>query len=177
MSTKRPERLILDRTPTAIGEALIVTDEAGVLRAFNWVEYEPAMRRSLERHYGAVPVVAGVGAREVRRAFEAYFAGELAAVEQLPWATGGTAFQQKVWAALRTIPAGQTLSYSGLAARIGQPAAVRAVGLANGQNPISVMLPCHRVIGAAGDLTGYGGGLSRKRWLLRHEGAAFRDAA
>jgi methylated-DNA-[protein]-cysteine S-methyltransferase len=177
MSIKPPERLAFETLPTAVGDALIVTDEAGVLRAFNWSEYEPAMRRGLEAHYGEVPLVAATAPSKVRRAFEAYFAGDLTALEDLPWATGGTAFQRTVWAALRTIPAGQTLSYSGLASRIGKPAAVRAVGLANGRNPISVMLPCHRVIGAAGDLTGYGGGLPRKRWLLRHEGAAFRDAA
>jgi O-6-methylguanine DNA methyltransferase len=135
------------------------------------------LRRQLAAHYGELPSAAGGVPAHVRRAFEAYFAGDLQALETLPWATGGTAFQRAVWAALRTIPAGGTVSYAGLAARIGRPAAMRAVGLANGRNPISVMLPCHRVIGAAGDLTGYGGGLARKRWLLRHEGAAFKDAA
>ena len=86
--------------------------------------------------------------------------------------TGGTAFQKAVWAALRAIPAGETRSYSQLAAAIGSPKAVRAAGLANGQNPIAVVVPCHRVIGANGTLTGYAGGLERKRWLLAHEGAA-----
>ena len=83
----------------------------------------------------------------------------------------GTPFQKTVWRALREIPCGQAISYSELARRIGRPAAVRAVGLANGLNPISVIVPCHRVIGANGTLTGYGGGLERKRWLLSHEGA------
>jgi methylated-DNA-[protein]-cysteine S-methyltransferase len=91
--------------------------------------------------------------------------------------TGGTAFQRKVWHALTTIPVGETRSYGQLAAQIGAPSAVRAVGLANGANPIGVVIPCHRVIGADGSLTGFGGGLPRKRWLLKHEGAAFKDAA
>jgi methylated-DNA-[protein]-cysteine S-methyltransferase len=81
-----------------------------------------------------------------------------------------------VWAALATIPLGETLSYGALATKLGCPSAARAVGLANGANPISVVVPCHRVIGADGSLTGYGGGIERKRWLLNHEGAAFRGA-
>ena len=87
---------------------------------------------------------------------------------------GGTDFQRSVWDALRTIPAGETLSYAALAERVGRPTAVRAVGLANGTNPIAVIVPCHRVIGSDSSLTGYGGGLDRKRWLLEHEGAAFQ---
>jgi methylated-DNA-[protein]-cysteine S-methyltransferase len=82
-----------------------------------------------------------------------------------------------VWQALATIPVGQTWTYAQLAAAIGKPKAVRAVGLANGANPVPIVVPCHRVIGAGGSLTGFGGGLERKRWLLRHEGAAFNDAA
>ncbi len=87
----------------------------------------------------------------------------------------GTPFQRRVWAALTHIPAGETRSYGAQATQIGRPSAVRAVGLANGQNPIGLVVPCHRVIGADGSLTGYGGGIERKRWLLRHEGAAFKD--
>jgi len=83
--------------------------------------------------------------------------------------TGGTPFQQEVWRSLRAIPCGTTTSYGKLAAQIGRPAAVRAVGLANGANPVAVVIPCHRVIGSNGSLTGYGGGLERKRWLLDHE--------
>jgi methylated-DNA-[protein]-cysteine S-methyltransferase len=176
MTAKLPERLTFERLPTPIGEGLIVTDENGVLRAFNWAEYEAMMRRGLEAHYGRVPVQEGRATDAVRRAFETYFAGNIRALEGLAWATGGTDFQRSVWAALCTIPAGETVSYRELAQRIGNPKAVRAVGLANGQNPIAIMAPCHRVIGADRSLTGYGGGLDRKRWLLRHEGAAFRDA-
>jgi methylated-DNA-[protein]-cysteine S-methyltransferase len=103
---------------------------------------------------------------------EAYFAGNRAALDDLQTATNGTPFQRKVWAALRTIEAGETVSYGTLAVRIGQPTAARAVGLANGQNPIAIVVPCHRVIGADASLTGYGGGIERKRWLLAHEACA-----
>ena len=105
---------------------------------------------------------------QARAQLQAYFAGELRGFD-LPLAADGTPFQQRVWRALCDSPYGETISYGELARRIGQPAASRAVGLANGQNPISIVVPCHRVIGANGALTGYGGGLERKRWLLEHE--------
>jgi len=104
-------------------------------------------------------------------AVAAYFAGDPGAIDDLPAAPKGTVFQETCWTALRTIPGGTTISYRQLAERIGRPTATRAVGLANGQNPVSLVVPCHRVIGADGSLTGYGGGLPRKLWLLRHEGA------
>jgi methylated-DNA-[protein]-cysteine S-methyltransferase len=175
MTDAQPEALTLDRLATPIGEALIVTDEAGRLRAFNWRDYEPAMRRWLARHYPKAPLAEGRG--PLRAAFEAYFAGDARALEETPWRASGTAFQLSVWTALCSIPAGETLSYAGLAARLGRPTAVRAVGLANGANPVAVVVPCHRVIGSSGLLTGYGGGLPRKRWLLAHEGASFREQA
>lgn len=99
---------------------------------------------------------------------KAYFAGQLTDFD-LPLALDGTEFQQTVWAGLRQIPYGETISYGELATRIGQPSASRAVGLANGRNPVSIVVPCHRVIGASGSLTGYGGGLDRKRFLLSLE--------
>jgi methylated-DNA-[protein]-cysteine S-methyltransferase len=102
-----------------------------------------------------------------------YFAGERVDFD-LPLRPRGTPFQQRVWAALREIPYGETVSYGELARRLGTPGASRAVGLANGRNPISIVIPCHRVIGADGSLTGYGGGLARKSWLLEHEGAVQR---
>jgi methylated-DNA-[protein]-cysteine S-methyltransferase len=105
---------------------------------------------------------------EAREQLDAYFAGKLLSFD-LPLAPEGTPFQQRVWSALREIPFGDVVSYSDIARRIGAPAAVRAVGAANGRNPISIMIPCHRVVGANGSLTGYGGGLERKRWLLAHE--------
>ncbi len=104
----------------------------------------------------------------------AFFAGDLAALDRAPVDGGGTPFQRRVWAALREIPAGTTVTYGALAARLGVPRASRAVGAANGRNPVSIAVPCHRVIGAGGGLTGYAGGLDRKRWLLAHERAAPR---
>lgn len=103
----------------------------------------------------------------------AYLAGELGAFAGVPLGParpgGGTPFQRRVWAALREIPPGETVSYGALAARLGLPGGARAVGLANGRNPIAIAVPCHRVVGAGGALTGYAGGLERKRWLLAHE--------
>jgi methylated-DNA-[protein]-cysteine S-methyltransferase len=107
---------------------------------------------------------------DVRRQLAAYFAGKLRQFD-LPLRMDGTPFQQRVWQALTRIPFGQTISYAELARRIGQPTAVRAVGAANGRNPISIIVPCHRVIGADGRLTGYGGGLECKAWLIGHEAA------
>lgn len=177
MTDARPERLTLERMATPIGEALIVTDENAVIRAFNWGDYEDRMLAWLARHYPRTPMREGRSAEPVHVAFERYFAGDAAALDGLAWKASGTPFQLAVWEALCTIPAGETLSYAGLAERIGRPSAVRAVGLANGANPISVRVPCHRVIGANGTLTGYGGGLPRKRWLLTLEGAELREAA
>ena len=104
-------------------------------------------------------------------ALKAYFAGDSSALDNIPVELHGTDFQRKVWLALRDIPCGTTISYAQLAARVGSPKACRAVGITNGRNPIAIVLPCHRVIGSNGTLTGYGGGLPRKEWLLRHEGA------
>ncbi len=105
---------------------------------------------------------------DVRTQLAEYFAGDRQAFD-LPLAASGTAFQQQVWTALREISYGQTTSYGKIAASIGLPDAARAVGVANGQNPLPIIVPCHRVIGADGSLTGYGGGLAAKRWLLDHE--------
>ena len=171
MTGKPPKTLSLERVPTPIGTALLVTDEAGILRAFDFEDFEARMARLLRRHYGEANLEAGAAPRVVRDSVSRYFDGDLHALEAVRWATAGTPFQRSVWTALTTIPVGETLSYSGLAERIGNPKAVRAVGLANGANPVAVIVPCHRVIGADGSLTGYGGGLPRKRWLLEHEGA------
>lgn len=172
-----PCEMILERIPTPIGVALVAVDETGALRAFDFEDYELRMRTLMRRHYTDMPLVQGRAPSAVREAMGRYFAGDLEALGSLPWRTNGTLFQRRVWAALTTIPAGETLSYKGLAERIGSPTAMRAVGLANGANPVAVVVPCHRVIGADGSLTGYGGGLPRKTWLLRHEGARFRGPA
>jgi methylated-DNA-[protein]-cysteine S-methyltransferase len=108
------------------------------------------------------------------RTLRSYFKGEIDALDDIPVEMEGTPFQQQVWRALRTVRAGHTASYSDIARRIGMPAAVRAVGAANGANPVAVIVPCHRIIGSSGSLTGYGGGLQRKRWLLEHEGVLLR---
>jgi methylated-DNA-[protein]-cysteine S-methyltransferase len=175
MIAKAPERLIIDRFPTPIGEALLAVDEAGFLRAFDWTDHEPRQLRLMARYNGAVSTEAGPAPAGIRAALTAYFDGDLHAIERIEWRTCGTEFQLSCWRALCDIPVGTTASYGEQAARIGRPKAVRAVGLANGANPIGLVVPCHRVIGANGTLTGYGGGLHRKMWLLRHEGAVFRD--
>jgi methylated-DNA-[protein]-cysteine S-methyltransferase len=176
-TAKPPEGLAFDRIPTPAGEALVMWDAQGRLRVFDWSGYEDRMKRLLTRHYGPVTPKTDRAPAGLLNSISDYFSGDLTAIDAIRCETGGTPFQRAVWAALREIPAGQTESYGGLAARIGRPAAVRAVGLANGANPIGLVAPCHRVIGADGSLTGYGGGIERKRWLLRHEGAAFRLAA
>ena len=129
------------------------------------------MHRLLARYYGKnhITLIPSPRSFGPASAIAAYFDGDLHAIDSLPTATEGTPFQKDVWQALREIPTGQTVSYGVLAKYIGKPAAVRAVGLANGANPIGIVVPCHRVIGADGSLTGYGGGLERKRWLLHHE--------
>jgi len=166
-----PQTLRLDRLPSPIGEILLVTDEAGAVRALDFHDHVPRMTRLLRLHYGDQPLDNGQAPHAVRQALTAYFDGSLEALNAIPWSTGGTAFQNQVWRTLIDIPAGETSTYAALAARIGRPAAVRAVGAANGANPIAVLVPCHRLIGADGSLTGYGGGLERKAWLLAHEGA------
>jgi len=171
-----PEHLVLDRLETPIGTALLAVDEGGYLRAFDWEDYSERMAKLLARFSkGASPTRWGVAPKPIREAIQAYFDGDLAALESLPWRSGGTEFQLKCWEALCAIPVGSTSSYGQQAAKIGKANAMRAVGLANGCNPVGVVVPCHRVIGANGSITGYGGGLWRKRWLLRHEGAAFQD--
>lgn len=171
-TTTKPS-FILGRSTVAIGTMLVVTDEEQRLRAIDWSDCEARMHRLLRLHYGeeGVVLVEGDTPRAVRGVLERYFAGDLGAIEALTVATGGTAFQREVWAALRTIPAGETRSYGELAEALDRPRAVRAVGLANGANPIGIVVPCHRVVGKGGALTGYAGGVERKRWLLAHEGA------
>ena len=149
----------------------VVCDGVGRLRALQWQDDESRFRRMLDRGYGArgytlSPVSDPFGRSS---AIVAYFAGDLRALDAIPVETAGTPFQRLVWGALRGIPVGGTTSYGELAARIGRPRAVRAVGLANGANPVGIVVPCHRVIGAHGTLTGYGGGMNRKRFLLDHE--------
>ena len=165
-------RLLIDRLATPIGDLLVVVDEQGCLRAVDWSDHEARMRHLLRLQCaGREPRIEPGEADSATAAFAAYFAGDLAAIDRLPVETGGTDFQRSVWNALRRIPCGRTVTYRALAERVGRPAAVRAVGHANCSNPISVAVPCHRVVGSNGTLTGYGGGIERKRWLLEHERA------
>ena len=159
--------------PSPIGPLALATGPAGLVRlelGGDRTRVEADLRRRFE----------GCELREARdpggvvTALRRYFDGRLDALNGLPVDPGGTAFQRQVWLTLREIPAGQTWSYAQLARAVGRPSAVRAVGATNGRNPLPLVLPCHRVIGADGSLVGYGGGLDRKVWLLRHEGAAWR---
>lgn len=162
-------QLWLDLLPSPVGELSLVSDEQGALRALEFDSNDERLHRLLRRHYREYRLAKGRAPAPVREALDAYFSGDPSHLDAVPVATGGTEFQRLVWQALRRIPPGTTISYGELAARIGRPGASRAVGLANGANPVSIVVPCHRVIGANGTLTGYGGGLARKRWLVEHE--------
>jgi methylated-DNA-[protein]-cysteine S-methyltransferase len=167
--------LFLDQLESPIGTIVLISD-GEALRVLDFVDCEERMQRLLKLHYGdKQPVVNSRESSAIRHHVEAYFAGDLTSVDTIAVRTEGTPFQKQVWAELRHITAGTTLSYGELAKRIGRPSASRAVGLANGSNPIAIVVPCHRVIGSNGSLTGYGGGMERKQWLLEHEGAASRN--
>jgi methylated-DNA-[protein]-cysteine S-methyltransferase len=163
--------LFVDTVPTPIGSIIIAADPSGNLRSALFTEEVEVVRRQLRLQYGerGFTLKPAVNPHGLSEAISRYFAGVLNAIDTIPVETGGTPFQRDVWRALREIPCGATISYGQLARRINRPAAVRAVGLANGANPIAVIVPCHRVIGSNGSLTGYGGGIERKRWLLDHE--------
>ena len=162
----------IDRLATPIGELIVIADESGALRTIDWTDHEARMTLLLDRYYGKgrYTLTPRRDPGRLTSAMRRYFKGEIGVLKDLPVATSGTAFQTNVWNALRKIKDGTTISYAELANRIGKPRAVRAAGLANGRNPISIVVPCHRVIGSDGSLTGYGGGLHRKQWLLAHEG-------
>lgn len=131
---------------------------------------DATVRATLHRWYPDEPVEESRDAGGGSLALARYFDGELDAIDTIQVEMNGTAFQRRVWDALRQVPAGKTATYAEIAVMIGSPAAVRAVGAANGANPVAVIVPCHRIIGSNGTLTGYGGGLKRKEWLLQHEG-------
>jgi methylated-DNA-[protein]-cysteine S-methyltransferase len=152
---------------------LLIVSEGETLLALDFDSPEDRLRRILRPRYGPdfmfeesdCPI--GIAA-----AVRAYLDGRLNALDEIPTEPAGTAFQKEVWAALRDIPAGETRSYGQMAARLGRPDASRAVGSANAFNPISIVVPCHRLVGGNGALTGYGGGIDRKHWLLAHERAS-----
>jgi methylated-DNA-[protein]-cysteine S-methyltransferase len=161
--------LLLERYRTPVAELLLVTDDDGALRALEFADHKSRMKRLLRDHYGDYTLADGAAPASIHQAIDAYFDRDPYALDAIRIATGGTPFQRAVWRAVRKIKFGTTKSYGQIAAKIGRSNASRAVGAANGSNPIAIVVPCHRVIGANGALTGYGGGLPRKRWLLDHE--------
>lgn len=163
--------LVLERIslPAPIGQVLIVSDGQQLV-GLEFDAPEKRLLKLLHTRFGKALTLRETTARTpFSSPVQDYFAGNLHALDGIPVNAGGTAFQQRVWAALCQIPAGTTRTYGQIAAMIASPTAARAVGLANALNPVSLAIPCHRVIGSAGALTGYGGGIERKRWLLEHE--------
>ena len=161
--------LFSDVVDTPIGPLAIIADEKGTMRMLSFDGNSERWRKDFARRFPGANLVAKRDPFGHASALRAYFAGDMDALDKIPVAFGGTPFQNKVWKQLRRIPVGKTMSYGALAKKIGEPNAMRAVGLANGSNPIAVVVPCHRVIGSDGSLTGFGGGLPRKKWLLDHE--------
>lgn len=164
--------LLEDKIATPLGPLWILCDDAYHLRAIEWEEHSDRMEQLLDIHYraGGYQRVSAQNPGGLSRKLADYFDGDLSVIETLPTATAGTPFQRQVWQALRAIPYGQVMHYGQLAEQLGRPGAARAVGAANGANPVSIVVPCHRVIGRNGTMTGYAGGVRRKEWLLRHEG-------
>jgi len=163
------ETFFFDVVATPIGPLAIVADQKGAMRQLSFDGDSERWRKDFARRYPGASFARKRDPFGYAAALKAYFAGDMEALDRIPVVFGGTAFQNKVWKQLRRIPVGQTMSYGGMAKTIGEPKAMRAVGLANGANPIAVVVPCHRVIGSDGSLTGFGGGLPRKKWLLEHE--------
>lgn len=170
-----PKELWSGSVPSPVGAIQLVWDEDQRIRSLDFEGHEDRKLSLLRRYYGnSFSLRPAPVPQPFQQAIAAYLAGGPEAdkpLRALPYAIGGTDFQRTVWGALLDVGYGQTCSYADIARAIGNPKGVRAVGLANGANPIAILVPCHRVIGANGSLTGYGGGLDRKRWLLRHEGA------
>lgn len=168
--------LTLSWLDSPIGPLALATDAGGRLRGVSFAgERTDALVRAMRREYPDATFVDGGAPAPIAREIAAYFTGDLAALTRIPWSLDGAAagdgFQARVWRELATTPAGETLSYGEMAKRAGESGAAQAAGVALNRNPIPLVLPCHRVIGADGAMVGFGGGLERKTWLLRHEGA------
>ncbi len=168
----RPPTTLLMRgaLPSPLGALEVLWDAHERVRVLDFADNPARIARLVRLQTGRTDVRDAPVPGPIARACEAYFAGDLAAFASLAWQAGGTPFQRQVWQALTRIPAGTVRRYGELARTLGRPEAARAVGHANGANPIAILLPCHRLVGADGRLTGYAGGLARKRWLLEHEG-------
>ncbi len=162
-------KLLIDRIESPLGTMILVADDVS-LCALDFESYEARMMGLLQKRYVSVELVESIDPHGFSSKIRAYLAGDYGSLADLPVNAGGTVFQQLVWQGLRSIPVGTTLSYGELATQLGKPTAARAVGLANSLNPVAIVVPCHRVIGAKAKLTGYAGGLDRKQWLLEHEG-------
>ncbi|AUV01027.1 methylated-DNA--[protein]-cysteine S-methyltransferase [Phytobacter ursingii] len=164
--------LLEDKIATPLGPLWVLCDETFHLRAVEWEEHSDRMVELLNIHYRKEGYTRRPGTNPggLSRKLLDYFEGDLAVIDTLPTATAGTPFQREVWKTLREIPCGHVMHYGQLAEMLGRVGAARAVGAANGSNPVSIVVPCHRVIGRNGTLTGYAGGVQRKEWLLRHEG-------
>jgi methylated-DNA-[protein]-cysteine S-methyltransferase len=162
MTVVAASNVVYDVVPTPIDRLVVASDGSAIVGV--WMANAEPDDPRWAYQCGADSLL-----DEARRQLVAYFAGQLRAFD-LPLAPNGTEFQRRVWTELTKIPFGTTTSYAELARRVSNAAAVRAVGAANGRNPIPIIVPCHRVIGSDGTLTGFGGGLHRKRWLLEHEG-------
>jgi methylated-DNA-[protein]-cysteine S-methyltransferase len=159
-----------DEFKSPIGRILFASDGDTICTLY-FADFEDRMNAGLTRRFGRFESRSGSDPRKLKPLLRDYFDGDLQAFDGIPVSLGGTAFQKQVWDELRNIPAGKTWSYRKLAVKVNRPQAARAVGHANSLNPVSIIVPCHRVIGASSALVGYGGGLERKQWLLRHEGA------
>lgn len=162
--------ILSDHIETPLGTMLLLARD-GALIGLEFDDQPERVARDLRLRFGSSERFPADNPNGFSDRIHAYFAGDVKAIEGIPTDGGGTAFQRRVWEELKRIPCGVTISYGTLAKRLGDANLTRAVGLANGRNPISVVVPCHRVIGADGSMTGYGGGIPRKEWLLRHEGA------
>lgn len=159
-----------DSLKSPVGKVTLMTHK-GKLVMLDFDDNDDRIDSILTARYKDYSLKKSKNPRGFTQSIRDYFEGDENALSKLATDPGGTAFQTTVWQALTEIPWGRTESYGELAARIGRPSASRAVGAANGRNPVALVLPCHRVIGSNGTLTGYAGGMQRKEWLLKHEGA------
>lgn len=166
-------KMLLSTLGTSLGELMVASDEAGTVRALDFVDHQARCHRYLREHFPALESVNATISDAIAQALNAYFEGDLDALNTLPIAPAGTEFQRRVWDQLRLIPAGETTYYGEVAHRLGfsDPRMAIEVGAANAANPIAIVVPCHRVVAKNGDLKGYAWGVRRKRWLLEHEGA------
>jgi methylated-DNA-[protein]-cysteine S-methyltransferase len=166
------KNLLIDKIPSPLGVLLIVSDGER-LCALDYADYEQRMLKLLRARYALAPLRNAKNPGGVSHLIRSYLAGDVSCIDAIPINTSGTPFQQQVWSALRAIPPGTVMTYGEMAEKLGRPTAYRAVGMTNALNPIAIVVPCHRLVGANGSLTGYAGGLERKRWLLAHEGVDF----